>query len=373
MIDTRYTYLDGLRCVAFLGVYVFHATQAWPNIWHWTYLLGTYGVQTFFVLSGFLIGGILLDIRAKGIASVGPVMKAFYARRSLRIFPAYYLTLALIIILSILGFKDLGQTSFVRWHAVYLTNIAYFIARSWPGCQSHLWTLSVEEQFYLIAPFALLLMPFRTLCWTFVSIWLGCAVMRWYCWTIHDDFIRLLTPMQMDSLTVGIAAAIVKRSGSFLGLTFERLNRFGPVVWCLALGTLINTHPDNRSVAAEISQPFAQWLFAVTTASLILRSINRPNGRLAKSLSHPSLVYLGQISYGLYLCHLFCIDLFRYNLAWFADRQVVGMVAAFVLSVGVASISWFVVERPLNRYKTRFPYPKGLATVATEAELVLIQ
>ena len=117
--------------------------------------LGSIGVRLFFVLSGFLITRILLESRSWPTAHA---LKVFYARRALRIFPLFYLVLALAAVINI---GPVRQT--IGWHVTYLTNVYLFDRGSWHGSISHLWSLAVEEQFYLVWPILMLTAPERRL------------------------------------------------------------------------------------------------------------------------------------------------------------------------------------------------------------------
>src|SRR4051812_13549391 len=136
--------LDGLRFVAFLAVFYFHAR---PGKYFW----GPEGVRVFFTISGFLITRILIqgesgDLRAD--------LERFYIRRTLRIFPLYYAVVACLW----LG----GLLPGVWWYLTYLYNIRAFLDHAWGGPVGHFWSLCVEEQFYILYPLALLLTPPRS-------------------------------------------------------------------------------------------------------------------------------------------------------------------------------------------------------------------
>ncbi len=150
-MSIREPQLDGLRAIALLAVFYSH-------FWDGSSTLGDIGVRFFFVLSGFLITNILLD--AKGHDNHAASITVFFARRAARIWPPYFLTL---------GFCSLAAGALrlpmmhesLPWHALFLSNIWYATHGSEPWALRHLWTLAVEEQFYLIWPFVILAMPSR--------------------------------------------------------------------------------------------------------------------------------------------------------------------------------------------------------------------
>ena len=138
--------LDGLRTLAVAAVIWSHWVPPYQFGFEW----GVMGVNLFFVLSGFLITGILLDSRA-GAVRPGDrwfAIRQFYTRRVLRIFPLFYMTLALLVLVNV---RPVRQT--FLWHVCYLSNVYFFRQGAWIGQISHFWSLAVEEQFYGVAVF----------------------------------------------------------------------------------------------------------------------------------------------------------------------------------------------------------------------------
>src|SRR5215218_136502 len=150
--------LDALRFFAIAGVLVAHNLD--PGQAPWIFSRFDYaetGVRLFFVLSGFLITGILLGEREAADAAPHrriSAIRRFYARRFLRIFPIYYLTLAVVLVTAVSPARRIWP-----WLFTYTTNIYAWHRLDWPGPVGHLWTLAVEEQFYLVWPWFLLFVP----------------------------------------------------------------------------------------------------------------------------------------------------------------------------------------------------------------------
>src|SRR5262249_40880734 len=143
--------LDGLRAVAVLAV-VAHHTLPGPLVDALN--PGAAGVRLFFVLSGFLITGILLGCReSMAQQGAGQALASFYARRFLRIFPLYYFALAVVLLAGVQEARD-GAA----WHLAYLSNV-YGVRQGWLGSLAHFWSLAVEEQFYLVWPALVLSLP----------------------------------------------------------------------------------------------------------------------------------------------------------------------------------------------------------------------
>jgi peptidoglycan/LPS O-acetylase OafA/YrhL len=145
-MDSRNGYmpqLDGLRALAVVFVLIHHFYPELPNLLGLDF--GAYGVKLFFVLSGFLITGILLAMRSKldrGKMTAAHAFRQFYARRTLRIFPVYYLVLLLALLA---GNADVAEGFW--WYVTYTSNIYFGIENDFTETTAHLWMLSVEEQF----------------------------------------------------------------------------------------------------------------------------------------------------------------------------------------------------------------------------------
>jgi peptidoglycan/LPS O-acetylase OafA/YrhL len=148
----RLEQLDALRAIAVLMVICYHWV---PQKFFFHLPLGELGVTLFFVLSGYLITGILLSASEKiGNRPRTAVIRSFVARRALRILPIYYLFIGVSWFLSAGSF---GAST--KWHMFFLTNFEVYHGQAWPHAGGHLWTLSVEEQFYLIWPWLVLYVP----------------------------------------------------------------------------------------------------------------------------------------------------------------------------------------------------------------------
>jgi len=147
--------LDGLRFLAVGAVMFGHWTEAFPSLAKFDLFAATGGVNLFFVLSGFLISEILMVNKRESRNTVA-VLKNFYARRFLRIFPLYYLVIGLSVLFSIPKSR-----LFFFYLITYTFNYPTGLLRAATGNMAHLWSLSVEEQFYIFFPFVILLIPQR--------------------------------------------------------------------------------------------------------------------------------------------------------------------------------------------------------------------
>ena len=194
--------LDALRALAVLAVMVHHFLPVDRYIPPDYITLGLLAVRLFFVLSGFLITGILLNYRND---APGNALRRFYLRRVLRIFPIYYLTLFIALALQV---RSIQQGAF--WHLTYLSNYVAGFHPEWMGPASHFWTLAVEEQFYFVWPFILLFVPRKHLAKTIVGTILVAVVFRafiLYFSNISIDAAGIFTFATLDSLGGGALLA----------------------------------------------------------------------------------------------------------------------------------------------------------------------
>lgn len=355
----RMDQLDGLRAIAVIGV-LMHHSMGWAN----QLQLGTLGVNLFFVLSGFLITGILLDARRKaegeGYAQ-GKVLAAFYARRFLRIFPPYYAVLAVAIAI---GMPAVRETAF--WNLTYLSNWHQAGLSYMQGPPvAHLWTLAVEEQFYLMLPALVLFCPRKWL----LPI-LGLAVLasplvrlaigsHWYGaeWRAAEP-----TFSNFDTLGMGALLAYGRRESAAISGWITRhgsnLLFAGLVMFPVAMACLL-THRGWR---------FQLVLLALSNGLIFGWVVDRAamgfGGAVGRLLSWKPLRYIGTISYGIYLYHEFVgaqLTVFHEKgMTFIPTTGILRFIWVTGITIPLAAISWMLMEKPLNDLKRFFPYvPSG--------------
>lgn len=358
--------LDGLRGLAIAMVMVSHFIFRELFSDEATYRTvqgGWLGVDMFFVLSGFLITGILSDSRHKATG----YWSTFYRRRVLRIFPLYYFVV-LLVWLTVLFWEHApdrlqGYDSF-GWFFAFAPNIAMALKGDWlyhshVFSLNHLWSVAVEEQFYILWPLIVRLLPPRVLL-------LLCALLVHFStdirhatdmafssngsWTLAS---YMLPYCRMDGLAAGSFLAVFFRLGWQQFVPFDRWVVRGLLIW-MGLRML-------DSVAYGSTQ-YLGTLSALTFASLLYLSLNpNPGGFVRRMCEAPFLRHLGQYSYGLYIFH----EMFKY--AWlhgFGDRllesgwhpaliQTSYAVLAFGGSYVAARLSWRLIEGPFLKLKRR--------------------
>jgi len=350
-VNGRIPELDALRGLAAIVIVVFHMrfVDAYPA-------LGT-AVDLFFVLSGYLITTILLERgRAPGFFA------AFYARRALRIWPIYYLALLACVAVNPLLKRPEPLSGF--WHYfAYLQNVPGYWRGETPAFSRlflHSWTLAIEEQFYLLWPFAVVLLGRRGLRAAILPLLIAPIVLRASGYHRHMLLTRcdglalgaLLADLFSDRARVEAARASMRRGFHAVGLIAVAARQVaGP--W---LAGLDGKTPGLWTLrASSLATAEMAWLaFAVVGLMLL----DRGHRRLAP-LRDRRLVHLGTISYGIYLYHPFVLIFVPMIHKSLGIRGSIGMDAIKLAAcVGLAEVSWRLVERPILRLKERFPYPE---------------
>jgi len=343
--------LDGLRCFAVLGVMIFHLIG--PTSFFLNKIPFGYGVDLFFVLSGFLISKILFTVKDKGTNNYLLDFRNFFIRRALKIFPIYYITITFLYFIQFQNFSEVHN-----WVTTYTTNIWICLGRPYLGSYNHLWSLAVEEQFYLFWPFLIFIIDRNNLK-KLIILTIGASILfkiSLYCyngsWT---PAINAFTLSCMDTLGLGSLLAYC--------LHYERqlyekyfLNKFlFALIFLIYFFTMIvPLFPDQ----IWIQGIFANLLFSFVAVIIVAPSVTDSyKGVIKWILENPLVIHIGKISYGLYLYHLFMPDLYNYllSLGYFTGntdnfRYAFYFVACFV----IAEFSWFVVERPILKLKSKF-------------------
>lgn len=337
--------LDGIRALSVVAVVWHHSHPGYVSLP--LSQNGFLGVDVFFVLSGFLITTLLLDeLNTSGTIS----LRSFYIRRSLRIFPLYYLVLVLLYFYFIRsGSAASNAAEFMHelpWHVSYTSN--------WVQMKSLMaitWSLSAEEQFYLVWPPLLLLFGAR-------SLWLLIAFL------IVNQAVNFGT---LDAILE--TAGIPFKSLSILQITFT------PILLGVLLGFVLKINAVVRLVShlpkwtiwfscavslalANIPGDLRGWprlAFHLVITSIIAMVVLRPESRLVRALEWRPLVYIGAVSYGVYLLHKLVLHVVSRSLnAASIDAPTPLFVLTLLGTVGLASVSYRYFEVPILSLKARF-------------------
>jgi peptidoglycan/LPS O-acetylase OafA/YrhL len=330
---------------------------------------GWAGVDLFFVLSGFLITGILLDTRDDR-AYFG----TFYARRFLRIFPLYYgFLLCWVLTVGLTHWFDPSASrSFLSsqgWYWSYLAN--FKIARSgWgdglePG---GFWSLAVEEQFYLVWPLLVYWLSPRRLA-QLCGVMIVTALLLRIGWLMTHPgkaahlALYVATPAKMDGLAAGALMAIGVRRGQG-----ERLRRLAPAVGLACLALLAGLFVWRKGLPAgdAIVQTAGYTILAAGGAALVVLAATAPNGsKVGRVLGSPWLTFFGFYSYGIYVLQM-PIRPFLWHQPWIQSPPKIGgheapaalliLLLLSAIATGAAVLSWHLYERHFLRLKRYFPY-----------------
>lgn len=350
--------LDGFRMIAVMAVVLSHSGIG-------SLFSARHGVAGFFVLSGFLITWLLLQEYEK-TGSIS--FRDFYMRRALRIFPAYYAFIAISISWDLFRGNDDIREMIVP-SIFYFVNYQNALAGHSNSSVAHLWSLAVEEQFYFIWPLLFLGLVGASrkhaLAFLIGSI---VIVMLWrsYAYSVLDlgvSYAYNAFDTRFDNLAIGCALAFLLQKERFSGF-FDLLSaRF----WMpfITLGLL----SASRAVdSADYAYGPAFTVDAILLALLLVQIIRLSNGYFWKWLNHPISVYLGVLSYPIYLWHGWGIQAGG-KLSFLPDaaQTVMGV----VFSISLAAISYHLLEKQFLRLKSRFSHvdsgPKSVGNINEKA------
>jgi peptidoglycan/LPS O-acetylase OafA/YrhL len=361
--------LDGFRALCVIAVFLFHSM----------FLdFGWAGVQAFFVLSGFLITGVLLEAKTADPAA-GPFFKGFYARRVLRIFPVYFGYIGLVVFLAIVGVAGAGFTQALRAHnaehvpplLVYLYNFARINAGLGSPFFGHLWTLSIEEQFYLLWPLCAFLLSRRNFIRLCAALVVAGPLLRLVELLVLQQMtgnqdppakiVYFLTSSHLDAFAIGALLNFRKE----LPAVDRIASASGrPAFLCMLLLSAVLMLAAKRAHLAQslssLGWPLymAQfglpvWGYTALNAVFALAIAKAPNIRL---LGSRALQRLGKVSYGFYIFHLPVI--------WIAARISHINRGAFdlpnlVVGLLAFAVTWLLAELSFRLFESRFLRLKG--------------
>jgi peptidoglycan/LPS O-acetylase OafA/YrhL len=346
--------IQGLRAIAVLFVMLFHFNPHWmPG--------GFIGVDVFLVISGYLITSMLLEQKAQPGYRLWGTLRHFYVSRFKRIVPAYFAMLVLVSLLAAVLFlpqdlavykNGLKQAALFNSNHYFAGFGDYFAPANHEQPLLHTWSLAVEIQFYLLAPFLVLLLPVKALKWVLAILLIGLTALAEYRLRIlgveQETYYSLYA--RLPAFFAGALVAIWIRSGVGGG---ER-------TWFVSLGVA-------SLLACAVAQPllgpfpgvFALW--PVAGAVLIL--LNPARGLPGQLLGSHPMVWLGKLSYSLYLWHWPVLALLRY----YTGSQVLDVPFSLIfifLTLFFSAMSFYLVEIPLRAQRARYKQLLGYGLLA---------
>jgi peptidoglycan/LPS O-acetylase OafA/YrhL len=355
----HYPALDGLRGIAILLV-VFYHNFGFSNY----FFFGWLGVDLFFVLSGFLITDILL----RTVNSPG-YFKNFYAKRILRIFPLYYLSLIIIFIFlpQVKNFP-LDLSYYINnqwWFWSYLQNwfLIFHNAGNSTTVIQHYWSLAVEEQFYLIWPFVIFLIKKpKILLWVTGGLLLAIMSVRFAMWTMQVkdfNYFGLYTFTRIDGICIGSMLAILQ----FMHSAFLKKYFTGVVLLLAGFNFLFYFFNKQNQFTFPYLAVVGYTTFAALFALLVYESVEGSNKVVNFFLNNPVLKFFGKISYGLYVFH-WPVYLILYGSveSWikdgFNDNSTMLRIAASIIltliAILISVISFYFFENFFLKKKKAF-------------------
>jgi peptidoglycan/LPS O-acetylase OafA/YrhL len=346
--------LDGLRAIAIALVMLHHTAAFLVPAWQsWFFPGGFLGVDLFLVLSGFLITTLLLERHGRERHPIA----TFYLRRVLRLVPALLALLAVNLLYALLRGHGVGDA--LRSIAVvvaYVTNWAALAGISISPYVTHLWSLAIEEQFYLVWPPLLfgalrLWHSRRRLIWLALAIAVAAAAWRLILYQSGDPWLRiyLRTDARADALAIGCLLALVPYQELWQRLRPWLRALSGPLALAVILAAALGLQPYDAVLYR------GGFTVVAVAAAILIASLLAAEAPLTRPLSSRPAVILGRLSYSLYLWHFGVFQVVAtHTVGWGTLPRVV---LAWALALLAAGVSYRFVEMPALRIKRHLGSP----------------
>lgn len=346
--------IDGLRAIAVISVIIYHLNENWLSG-------GFLGVDIFFVISGFLITGIIItEIQQNSFS-----LKQFYTRRIKRIYPAFITVMALVsFIASVIfiynDFNKLRKT--IELAIAFLSNFylgltqGYFDLSANENPVLHIWSLAVEEQYYLIFPLILILAykKFReikvlfiiTLILFFILLATSFIPANFYKEVLHQPNIYYLSNLRFPELLVGSLLAIYHNLSNKVQLS-KQVNNILAILSTLLLFSCLFLMNNNIAYIPGIT-----LILPCIFTALIIHTTSQ-NNIVKLCLSNKAIVFIGKISYSLYLYHWIFIA-FAYYITGEKQINNQSIAIVIVLTIIFSVLSYYLIEQPIRKSKLNF-------------------
>jgi peptidoglycan/LPS O-acetylase OafA/YrhL len=334
--------LDGLRAISILSVIWYHVPELRP-MWRTGYL----GVHLFFVISGFLITTLLLREKAR----TGRIsLRDFYIRRTLRIFPAYYLTLALYLIACLImpEFRTSALPNYVHNLPSFLTYSSNWFVNPWaPGLVVFVpaWSLATEEQFYLFWPAIVAIsrsvrVPILVMSLLIVGNEAVKAVVGYQFFLADQPLALVILNSVSTAICLGCLLAIALDNKRAFALAARVLGRPWSAPLFVGLMLVASVVPNSDSLEV------GRMLAIVVTMTLAVGSVTiRKKSSLSPLFTNAPIRYIGMVSYGLYLYHSFGLNIADRYIGPLKSYPVLYFAAIVAIDMLLASLSYYIFER----------------------------
>ena len=346
--------IDGLRAIAVISVIIYHLNENWLSG-------GFLGVDIFFVISGFLITGIIItEIQQNSFS-----LKQFYTRRIKRIYPAFITVMALVsfIASAIFIYNDFNKLrKTIELAIAFLSNFylgltqGYFDLSANENPVLHIWSLAVEEQYYLIFPLILILAykKFReikvlfiiTLIFFFILLATSFIPANFYKEVLHQPNIYYLSNLRFPELLVGSLLAIYHNLSASKQASKQASNLIAILSTLLLFSCLFLM---NNNIAFI---PGVTLILPCIFTALIIHATSQ-NNIVKLCLSNKAIVFIGKISYSLYLYHWIFIA-FAYYITGEKQINNQSIAIVIVLTIIFSVLSYYLIEQPIRKSKLNF-------------------
>ncbi|HHF1598586.1 TPA: acyltransferase family protein [Haemophilus influenzae] len=346
--------IDGLRAIAVISVIIYHLNENWLSG-------GFLGVDIFFVISGFLITGIIItEIQQNSFS-----LKQFYTRRIKRIYPAFITVMALVsfIASAIFIYNDFNKLrKTIELAIAFLSNFylgltqGYFDLSANENPVLHIWSLAVEEQYYLIFPLILILAykKFReikvlfiiTLILFFILLATSFVSANFYKEVLHQPNIYYLSNLRFPELLVGSLLAIYHNLSNKVQLS-KQVNNILAILSTLLLFSCLFLMNNNIAFIPGIT-----LILPCIFTALIIHTTSQ-NNIVKLCLSNKAIVFIGKISYSLYLYHWIFIA-FAYYITGEKQINNQSIAIVIVLTIIFSVLSYYLIEQPIRKSKLNF-------------------
>jgi peptidoglycan/LPS O-acetylase OafA/YrhL len=371
--------LDGVRGIAILLVLLRHSIFAVESaiggppatgVFGWFLAAGQLtwsGVDLFFVLSGFLIGGILLDAR-----NSPRYFQTFYFRRFYRILPLYSVVVAMFLFQHLPWFALIAkpgrfQPLEIPWwaYATFMQNFwMAYLGTFGLNSAGITWSLAIEEQFYLTIPWIIRKVRLRFLSAVLVAVVVGAPLVRLTLRALLADHggiaCYVLTPARADGLSLGVLCALLVRRERVWDWLVAQKSSLWFAFGLLFCGIVFMTWREYDAFSDAMTSWGYSWL-ALFYAGFLLLAVVDTGGWLERALRNSALTRLGTLAYCLYLIHISVMQSVRHPLnSWLRSSLqlawILGGILGATASVALASLSWKYFEKPLLRRGHRYQY-----------------
>lgn len=339
--------IQGLRAIAVLAVMIFHFNPALlPG--------GFVGVDIFLVISGFLIASILFNKKEQTNYQPRATLKYFYVSRYKRLAPAYFATLVVVSLLAAVLFlpndfatytEGLEKAAYFNSNNYFANFGDYFAPASYEQPLLHTWSLAVEVQFYLIAPFIFLLLPKRVLIWllplSIITLTAYAEYQLRFVGQVQATYYSLNA--RLPAFFIGAWVALIAGSGN----NSKKEGRSNPYLVWLALALILTSFWLPKMTGYF---PGAAGLIPILGAALLI--FNQANNPVSKLLSNKTIVWLGTLSYSLYLWHWPVLAIIRY----YTGAELLNWqysLVFIVLTLTLATASYYWIETPLRLKRSK--------------------